>query len=737
MCWGLSPRGFESHSLRQVNNNYFFNDKLEGSDNGYSTSLENWRPQGHVGSNPTPSANFSIGGNTSVQLIFGFNILDLLFWYNSIFDSVRNNSYMFNKNKRNTCTYCNVDKNGLHIHITRFDWKKILTIISGVSLILALFFSWILGVDNVATLFYFTAIISGSYFVFIGAIRGLTKQRFLNIDFLVIVAAIGAIYINQFAEAAAVIFFFSLAEAFERFGIERSRKALKALIKKSPQTAILKTGEKVLVEQVKIKDIVIIRSGDIIPLDGVVVKGLSLVDEATITGEPIPKDKRIGNTVFAGTLNKQGYLEIEVTRISKDSTFSKIVELVDKAQKSRAPVQEFIDQFAKYYTPAVVGGAILIAIIPPLFFGGVFSEWFYRALILLVIACPCALVISTPVSIASAIGGASRHGVLIKGGKHLEALGKIKVVAFDKTRTLTLGEPYISDIVTFNGFSEEEVLADAAGIEKFSSHPLAKSILDFAKTRGVTPHLMKKYKDIAGKGGLATCLICDDLEHCVGNQKLIKTNSISTKDILEKTEKFEKEGKTVVLVSEGDKVMGALAISDKIRDEAPEAIKNIEFLGIQSVMLTGDNQHAANFVAKKLGIKKVYASLLPDEKVKKIEILKKEFNEIAMVGDGVNDAPSLAISTVGIAMGAGGSDVAVETADVALMNNNLLNIPSAFMLGKKTVTIIKYNIIASLGIKAIFFVLAVFGFTHLEYAIGADSGIAILVILNSLRLFSF
>ncbi len=644
---------------------------------------------------------------------------------------------MSNENKQNICTYCNVNQVGLHIHPTRFDWKKIATIISGASLILALFFSWVLDVDEAAKLLYFVAIFSGGYFVFIGAIRGLTKQRFLNIDFLVIVAAIGAVYINQLPEAAAVVFFFSLAEAFERYGIERSHKALEALINKSPQTAILKDGKEVLVDKVTIGEIVIVRPGDLVPLDGVVVEGSSSVDEATITGESIPKDKRENCTVFAGTLNKQGYLEIKVTKESKDSTFSKIIELVDKAQKSRAPAQEFIDTFAKYYTPIVVGGAILITVIPTLFFGGIFSDWLYRALVLLVIACPCALVISTPVSIASAIGGASRRGVLVKGGKYLEALGKIKVVAFDKTRTLTLGEPYISDVVTFNGFNEEEVLADAAGIEKFSSHPLAKSILDFAQKRGITPHVMEKYEDIVGKGGKATCLVCDDIEHCVGNLKLIDANSVSTKEVLEKTEQFEKEGKTVVLVSEGDKVMGALAISDKIRDEAPKTIKNITSLGVQTVMLTGDNQHAANFVGQKLGIKKVYASLLPDEKVKKVEELKKEFGEVAMVGDGVNDAPSLATSTVGIAMGAGGSDVAVETADVALMNNNLLNISSVFTLGKKTVTTIKYNIAASLGVKAIFLVLALFGFTHLEFAIGADSGMAILVILNSLRLFNF
>lgn len=613
--------------------------------------------------------------------------------------------------------------------------KKVLTAISGISILLGWILGWLGAQESISQTLYLLAIFSGGYFVFTAALKGLLKQRFLNINFLVTIATIGAIYIDQLAEAAAVVFFFSLAEFFEEFGIERSRKAVEALVKKSPQTAILADGRKVPIEEVKIKDIVIVRPGDLIPLDGIVVKGSSSVDEATITGESVPKDRREGDNVFAGTLNLNGYLEIEVTKESGSSTFAKIIQLVQKAQISRAPAQEFIDSFAKYYTPLVVAGAILIAAIPPLFFSLPFSDWLYRALVLLVIACPCALVISTPVSIASAIGGASRRGILIKGGRYLEALGKIKAVAFDKTRTLTYGEPYISDVVTFNGYSEEEVLGDCAGIEKFSSHPLAKSILDYAETKGITPHLMAQYENIAGKGGKATCMVCDNLEHCVGNLKLMHANNVSTKEVLEKTESLEKEGKTVVLVSEGDKVMGALAIADKIRPESKETIEKLGKFGVDSAMLTGDNEHVANYVAKNLGIKKVYASLLPDEKVEKIDALKKAYGFVAMAGDGVNDAPSLATSTVGIAMGAGGSDIAIETADVALMNSNLLNVPYAVFLGRKTLQVVKQNIIASLGIKAVFFVLALFGFTHLEFAIAADSGMALLVTLNGLRLF--
>lgn len=613
--------------------------------------------------------------------------------------------------------------------------KKIFTIISGICFLLATILHW-LKVDIGVEVLYLIAILLGGFFVLKSALNGLLKSRFLNIDFLVTIAAVGAIYINQLAEAAAVIFFFSLAEAIEDYGVERSKKAVEALIKKSPQTATLKTGEKLKVEDIKIKDIILVRPGDLIPLDGVVKDGESSIDEATITGEPVPKYKQPGDLVFAGTHNQNGYLEIEVTKESKDSTFAKIISLVEQAQKSKAPYQEFIDNFAKYYTPSVVVLALFIAIIPPILFGADFNVWLYKALVLLVIACPCALVISTPISISSAIGGASRKGVLIKGGKYLEALAKVKAVAFDKTKTLTLGEPEVLDVMAFNSHSKEEVIADAAGIEQFSSHPLAKSILDYANKHGISSHTMEQFENIAGKGGKAVCLVCGNLEHYIGNFKLISEKAIASQDVLQQAEKLEKEGKTVVLVAEKENIVGILAISDTIRAESNEAITKLHELGIETAMLTGDNEHAANYVASSLGIKNVFASLLPEEKVTVIEDLKRKYSSVAMVGDGVNDTPSLATSNVGIAIGAGGSDVAIETADVTLMNNNLLNVPFLIRLGRKTLVTIKQNITASLLVKAVFLVLALFGYTRLEFAIGADSGMALLVILNGLKLFN-
>jgi len=644
-----------------------------------------------------------------------------------------------NKNKEivSVCSHCEPSENNSEdsTPYINIDWKKLLTWIAGISVVTGFLLSLLNLNTTIVTTAYYVAILSGGVYVIKGAWRGLMKQRFLNIDFLVVIASLGAVYLGELPEAAAVIFFFSLAEAFEDYGINRSRRALQGLLDKSPQTATLLDGSIVSVDQVTIGQNVQVKPGEIVPLDGLVTKGLSAVDEATITGESIPKDKRKGDVVFAGTLNENGYLEVEITKESKNSTLSKIVALVKQAQEEKAPTQEFIDRFAKYYTPIVVLLAILLSTLVPLFTGDPFSVWLTRAIILLVIACPCALVISTPVAITSAIGGASKKGILIKGGKYLEELKKVKAIAFDKTGTLTLGEPYVSDVVAFNGFTEKQIIEDAAGLEQFSSHPLAKSILNFARAQGISPHEMENYKNIAGKGGKATCMVCDDMEHCVGNLKLMSEHTVSTKEILEKTQKFELEGKTVVLVSRGNEIMGALAIADKIRDEAKITVEKLARLEIETIMLTGDNQHTADRVAKTLGMNKAFGSLLPEEKVTRIRTLKDTYGSVAMVGDGVNDAPSLALSSVGIAMGTKGSDVAIETADITLMNDNILNIPYIISLSKKSLRVVKQNVTASLVSKLAFIVLAIFGISNLGIAIAADTGVAILVILNGLSLF--
>ena len=640
------------------------------------------------------------------------------------------------KNEEDSESCCEKEAGALPM-VSLTEWKRVLTILSGLLTATAFVLNFLSVSQFWITLLYAASICLGGIFVVRGAWLGLTKQKFLNIDFLVVIASLGALYIDQLPEAAAVIFFFSLSEALEEYGVARSRKALQALLHEAPKQANLIDGTMLAVDQVSVGAKVAVRPGELIPLDGKVLKGNSAVNEATITGEPLPHNKQEGDPVFAGTLNENGYLEIEVTKASSDSTFSKIVRLVEAAQKAKAPSQEFIDRFARLYTPAVVIIAFAIATVPPLVLGASFMDWFTRALVLLVIACPCALVISTPVAITSAIGGASRRGVLIKGGKHLEELEKVKAIAFDKTGTLTVGEPYISEVIALNGFSEQQVLEDAAGVEQFSSHPLSKSILQFAKEKGIALHSMKDYLNISGKGGKAICTVCDDQEHCVGNLKLMNTHGVPTEEIAAKTEKLEREGKTIVLVSGGGSLMGIIAIADQIKNEAKETVDRLASLGVRPVMLTGDNQHTASFVAKDLDIPEAYGGLLPEDKVSKIEELKKKYGAVAMVGDGVNDAPSLALSSVGIAMASKGSDVAIETADIALMNEKLSNIPDLVDLSRRTVRTIKQNIVGALLAKAAFVVLAIFGISHLGIAIAADTGMAFLVILNSLRLFRF
>lgn len=617
----------------------------------------------------------------------------------------------------------------------KINWRTIATVISGIGTVLGFLLSYAGVSENITSVLFLISIIVGGVFVVQGAFEGLTKKKFLNIEFLVVIASIGALYLGELGEASAVIFFFSLAEAFESFGVKRSRKALEELVKNNPKQATLKDGRVLDIDSVQLNAIVVIKPGDLIPLDGTIILGTSAINEASITGESLPKDKIVGDAVYAGTINVNGYLEIRVTKISKDSTISKIVELVSSAQESKTQSEEFVDSFAKYYTPAVALVALLIVAIPVFFFDGSLLIWLERAITLLVIACPCALVIATPVTVTSALGGASKKGILIKGGKFLELLGKVNVIAFDKTGTLTIGKPVVTDVIVFNGFTEQELLEDVAGMESFSTHPLAEAIIDYAKKKGVTPHQMESYQNIPGKGGKAICKICDDLEHCVGNLKMMDAHNVSIDEVTKDTENFEKEGKTVVLVSEKDKVMGMLAISDTVREASAKTIRTLSLNSVSSAMLTGDNVHSAKYISEELGIQNVFAGLLPEEKVEKIRELKEKYGVVAMVGDGVNDAPALALSDVGIAMGGKGTDIALETADMVLMNDRIELIPDVVKLGKRTLGTIKVNVALAVGSKLVFVGLAIFGMANLGVAIATDTGVAILVILNGLRLF--
>ena len=612
-------------------------------------------------------------------------------------------------------------------------WNKVLTAIAAISFIGGLALS-LLRLPG-AEILYLISLAAGGIPVAIAAVRKLLKRK-ISISLLVTIAALGALYLGQFAEAAAVMFFFALAEAFEEFGEARSQKAVAALLEKTPKIARMQDGREVPVEDVKEGEIFKVRPGDMVPLDGMVIDGESSIDEATITGESVPKEKYKGETVYAGTLNQSGYLEVKVTKTAANSTLQKIVTLIEQAQKSRPEMQEFLDKFASYYIPIAIGLAVLVAVIPPVFFGEPFSDWFTRALILLVLACPDALVVSAPVAVAAAIGGASRRGVLIKGGRFLEVLSKTKAIAFDKTKTLTVGTPVVAEVVVLHGASEEDVIGDAAGIEKFSSHPLAKAIEDYAAKKGIKPHKMDKFKNVAGRGGNANCLVCDDKEHAIGNLQHIGASAETCEHVLPEVERLEGMGMTAVLVSEGKKVIGIIGITDELRSDSKSVIDALKKLNVTPVMLTGDNQRAANYIAEEVGISEAYGALLPEQKSELVIKLQSRYGRVAMVGDGVNDAPSLARADVGIAMGGGGSDVAIETADVTLMNDAIGTIPYLLGVGQQTFRVVRQNVYGSLIVKGIILILGIAGVIGLSVAVAVDAIMAVLVVLNGLRLFN-
>lgn len=623
--------------------------------------------------------------------------------------------------------------NEIEEHHSGSSLKKWLTALAAVAF-LAAFAVSLVDLKPLNDWLFGLSLAAGGVPVAYSAVRKLINRR-ISISLLVTVASTGALALGQIPEAAAVMFFFALAEAFEEFGESRSQKAVAALLDRSPKMARLKSGREVPVERVKLGDILKIRPGDLIPLDGEVVDGKSAVDEAAITGESVPKEKFKGESVFAGTLNHNGYLEVKVTKVSSETTLAKIIKLVGEAQKSRPEMQEFLDRFASYYIPVAIGAALLVAIVPPLFFGGNFGVWLTKALILLVLACPDALVVSAPVAIAAAIGGASKRGVLIKGGRFLESLSKVKAIAFDKTKTLTVGVPKVAEVVPLHGADEATVIADAAGIEKFSSHPLAKAIEDYAATKGIQPHEMDKFENVAGRGSRANCLVCGDKEHAIGNLQHIGASTKTCEHVLPEVERMEAKGMTAVLVSEGSKVIGVIGITDELRPESKAVVAALKKLKITPVMLTGDNQRAADYIARLTGIDEAYGALLPDQKAEMIDRLQAKYHRAAMIGDGVNDAPSLARADVGIAMGGSGSDIAIETADITLMNDRLDTLPYLLHLSKKSFAVIKQNIYGSLAVKGAILLLGIAGIIGLSAAVAADAAMAILVVLNGLRLY--
>ncbi len=585
----------------------------------------------------------------------------------------------------------------------------------------------------------FAAFIIGiGHSVLINGLKAIYKLKFSSINLLMTIAVFSAFYLGEYPEAAVVIVLYVLGEKLEDIGLENSKSALDELINKAPKTAFVKKENKnIPINAIAVGTLIQIKPGEMIPLDGKIMAGETTVDEAAITGEPIPKDKHPGDILYAGTLNKNGFIEMETTKFYTDTTFAKIIRLTFEASAAKSDTQKFIQRFSKLYTPTIILLALFIFIIPVFFLQLDFNLWLKQAITLLVIACPCALVISTPVAIYAAIGNASAKGALIKGGKYLEAMAKIKAIALDKTRTITYGKPIVSDVIPLGETSREELLACTAGAEIFSEHPLAQAIVTASRKEGFEPHQAEGFTSISGKGAIAKCLVCEDETVYVGKLEFIKEYHEINPEVEKIVEQLSNEGKTSVVVSFGKGVAGIIGLTDEIKPDSIVAIKQLQSASIPLIILSGDSTKATHYIGQKTGIETVYGDLLPENKLEKINALLSKFGSVAMVGDGINDAPALAQSTVGIAMGTLGSDTAIETANIALMNDQLSLIPFLIRLSKKTLGRIKFNTIGAIGVKLLFILLAFMGYSNLVLAIAADVGVTLVVILLSLNLMNF
>lgn len=609
-------------------------------------------------------------------------------------------------------------------------------IITGVSMILFLA-GWLIGLAGYGTAeigMFALSIVIGGYKTARSAIYGFKKLNF-DMNVLMTIAVIGAAAIGAWVEASLVVIFFSLSNTLSVYTLEKARNSIKALMDLAPSEAtIIRDGQekRLDVEEVQVGDIMIVKPGEKLAMDGVVVKGFSSINQAAITGESMPVEKGVDSEVFAATINQTGSMQVKVTKRVEDTTLAKIIHLVQEAQGQRAKSQEYIERFANVYTPAVIGLAVFITVVPPLFFGGVWADWIYRGLALLIAACPCALVISSPVSIISAIGNAAKNGVLIKGGVFLEEAGAIKAIAFDKTGTLTFGRPVVTDIATVNGTSEREFLTIAAGLEKHSEHPLAAAILRRAEQKKVTLPETEEFSAITGKGAQGKL---DGVTHYIGNLRLFHELGTDLSQFQNDIERMQKEGKTVMLLGTREEIIGIVAVADEVRASSKDAIARLKAAGIEhTIMLTGDNEATAQAIAGQIGIDEFRSELLPEDKVKVVKELQQKYGKIAMVGDGINDAPALATSNLGIAMGVAGTDAALETADIALMADDLVKLPFMVNLSRATLRNIKQNIWFSNGINVITMILIIPGLVSLLFVALADVLAAVLVVLNAMRL---
>jgi Cd2+/Zn2+-exporting ATPase len=561
------------------------------------------------------------------------------------------------------------------------------------------------------------------------------RSRILDINVLMVIAVAGALALGDWPEATSVVFLFAVAQWLEVRTMERARQAIRSLIDLTPREALVRRNgreQRVPVDTIAPGDEIVVRPGEKVPLDGLVTTGRSDVNEAPLTGESRPIDKAPGDEVYAGTINGRGAMEVRVLRLGRDSRLARIIHLVETAQARRAPVQSFVDRFARVYTPVVLALAIVVATAPPLLAGAAFATWIYRALVLLVVACPCALVISTPVSIVAALSAAARHGVLIKGGAYLERLASIRVVAFDKTGTLTKGELSVTDVAVIGRAVALDVIRLAAAVEARSAHPIAAAITRHAHALLTDLPPVRGFASLPGMGAEGEV---DGRRVAIGNERFFETNGIGIPAPWPDADRLRGEGKSLVFVAADGVALGAIAVADRPRETARETIEMLRALHVSSVaMLTGDHEETAAAIARELQVDEYHAALLPERKQAMVESMRAAHGPLMMVGDGVNDAPALAAADVGVAMGAAGSDAALETADVALMSDELLKLPYALRLARATMRNVKTNVAISLCLKAAFLALAIAGVATLWMAVLADTGATVIVVANALRL---
>ena len=590
------------------------------------------------------------------------------------------------------------------------------------------------GIALPSTILYAIAVAVGGYYP---ARMGLAALRTfsLNIRTLMVAGAIGAIALGLWEEAALLVFIYSLGDVLEAYAVDRARGALRALMELMPKEAtIRRNGEELTlpVEEIRLGETIIVRPGERIPLDGEVVSGSSAVDEAPITGEPIPIVKEKGAEVFAGTVNQRGALEVEVTKLSQDTTLGRIIYSVEEAQAKKASFQRFGETFGKIYTPAMFALALGVMLIPVWFLGGLWSQWFYRGLVVLVVSCSCGIALSIPVAVVAAIGNAARNGILFKGGVYLESAATIKAIAFDKTGTLTIGRPQVTDIIPIGNRSRNEILGLAASLESRSEHPLGEAIVRKAREEEIP---FSPANDFEARVGLGAKGRVSGEELFIGGGRLFLGQKIPVESIQPAVSSLEEQGKTTILIGDKEKILGVIAIADRLRSEAKEAVQKLKQMGIgQVIMLTGDNEGTARAIAREAGIDQYLARLLPGDKVERVKQLRSQGNRIAMVGDGINDAPAMAVADLGIAMGAAGTDVALETADIALMSDDLSKLPVAFNLSRRTVQNIRQNIILSLMVIAFLVPAARAGWIGMVPGLLINEAGGLAVIVNGLRL---